>query len=171
MEPSEDTDQRTTDAPVASTDRASQDHHAGLWSGLVQRTDTLTSTARAGHDDPHAQHVLVEYLHGDVLAHLQTEERVLYAAARSVGAHALVATLEADHRFLLSLVDQIEKADTALEAALSARALVVLFALRVEKEEAIVLPALTDAGVDVTALLEDMIVHMAVDYDARFTYV
>lgn len=170
MEPSENTDQQGTDEPVASTDRASRDHHAGLWSGLVQRTDALTATVRDGHDDLHVRHVLMEFLHGDVLAHLQTEERVLYEAARTVGVHGLVATLEADHRFLLSLIDQIEKAETALEAALSARALVVLFALRVEKEEAIVLPTLLQQGVDVTAILEDMLVHMAADYDARFSY-
>lgn len=95
---------------------------------------------------------------------------MLYEAARAAGAHALVASLETDHRFLLSLVEQIEKADTALEAALSARALVVLFALRVEKEETIVLPALTEAGVDITALLEGMVVRMASDYNAQFTY-
>lgn len=169
MEPADDIDQRGTDEPVGSTPRDSHDHHAGLWSGLVERADALTPTAGAEYDD-HARHVLVTFLRGDVVAHLQTEERVLYEAARAAGLHDLVNTLEADHRFLLSLVERIDNADTAVEAALSARALVVLFALRVEKEETIVLPALTEAGVDVTALLEGMIVKMATNYDAQFTY-
>lgn len=76
----------------------------------------------------------MDLLRGDVLAHLETEERVLYEAARRVGARALMAALELDRQFLLSLVERIDKADTGLDAALSARAMVVLFALRMEKE-------------------------------------
>ncbi|WP_193312744.1 hemerythrin domain-containing protein [Georgenia subflava] len=153
------------------TPRDSHDHHSGLWSALVQRADALTATVGTGQgEDLHARRALIDFVHGDVLAHLKTEERVLYEAVREVGAHTLVATLEADHRFLLDLVEQVEKADTAMEAALSARALVVLFALRIEKEDTVVLRTLTEAGVDVTALLEGMIVQMATDYDAHFSY-
>lgn len=157
------------DESVGSTPRAPDEHHAGLWSELVRRADALTAALTAGHGDRDA-HRLVTFLRGDVLPHLEAEERVLYEAARQVGAHDLVATLEVDHRFLLDLVAQIEKADTALEAALSARALVVLFALRMEKEDTVVLSALTEAGADVQGLLDRMIVTMASDYDSRFTY-
>lgn len=158
-----------TDSPGGSP-REQPDHHAGLWSALVQRADDLTNTVGAGHDDLHARSALVEFLRGDVLAHLESEERVLYEAVREAGAHSLADALELDHRCLLNLVEQIEKADSALEAALSSRALVVLFALRMEKEDTIILPTLREAGVDVSALLDRMIVRMATDYDSHFTY-
>lgn len=158
------------DEPAGSTARASRDHHAGLWSGLVQRADALTATVVAGRDDLQARAALVDFLRGDVLAHLQIEERVLYQAAREAGEEALVATLELDHRFILDLVEHIERAGTALEAALSARALVMLFILRMEKEDAVVLPTLAEAGVDVSSLLDSMVTAMATEYGSRFTY-
>ncbi len=39
-----------------------------------------------------------------------------------------------------------------------------------EKEDTIILPTLREAGVDVSALLDRMIVRMATDYDSHFTY-
>ena len=164
------TDTTDTTDPVSATPRDSRGHHAGLWSALTQRTDALTATIDTGHDDPRSRSALVDFLRGDVLAHLETEERVLYESARTIGAHSLVAALEVDHQFLLRLIERIEKADTALEAALSARALAVLIALRIEKEETVVLPTLAQAGIDVSALLDHMVVQMATDYDSHFVY-
>lgn len=158
-----------TDSP-GGLPREQPDHHAGLWSALVQHADDLTEAVSAGHDDQHARSALVGFLRGDVQAHLESEERVLYEAVREAGARSLVDALEVDHHCLLDLVEQIEKADTALEAALSSRVLVVLFALRMEKEDTIILPTLREAGVDVSALLDRMIVRMATDYDSHFTY-
>jgi len=158
------------DDPANSRPREPHDHHAGLWSALVQRADALTATVCAGQDDLHARTALVDFLRADVLAHLESEERVLYEAVRNVGAHRLVAALELDHRCLMNLVEQIERATTALEAALSSRALIVLIALRMEKEDTIILPALTQAGVDMSDLFDQMIVQMATDYDSHFTY-
>lgn len=171
MAPTDDTGPPVADEPLGATVRAPQDHHAALWSGLVERSDALTATVATSHNDVNARPTLVEFLRGDIFAHLETEEQVLYAAARKVGAHDLVATLELDHRFMLQLVEQIDKADTALEAALLARALVVLVALRIEKEDTVVLPALTEAGVDVSAVLDRMVVRMATNYDSHFTYI
>lgn len=162
----------TTDAadPTSSAPRDSRNHHAGLWSALVQRTDALTETVGAGRQDLRARAALVNFLRADVLAHLESEERVLYESARAIGAHSLVAALEVDHRFLLRLIERVEKADTALEAALAARALAALIALRIEKEDTVVLPTLAQAGVDVSALLDRMVVQMATDYDSHFVY-
>jgi len=170
MSPLDENGPTAADDPADSRPRDSHDHHAGLWSALVQRADAVTATVGTGHDDLHARSVLVDFLHGDVLAHLENEERVLYEATREAGAHSLVAALELDHRCLMNLVEQIENAATALEAALSSRALVVLFALRMEKEDTIILPTLTEAGVDVSDLLDRMIIRMATDYDSHFTY-
>ncbi|HET8795245.1 MAG TPA: hemerythrin domain-containing protein [Arthrobacter sp.] len=159
-----------TDDVANAPTRDPHDHHAGLWTTLVQRADAVTATIDFDHENMQARSALVDFLRSDVLAHLETEERVLYAAAREAGAHSLVAALELDHRRLLDLVEQIEKTGDGLEAALLTRALVVLFALRMEKEDTIVLPTLTDAGVDVSALLDRMVVQMATDYDSHFTY-
>lgn len=157
------------DEDLGATEHSSQSHHERLWTALVDRADSLTAAAD-GDEDRDARSALVEFLHGDVLAHLRAETGVLYQAARSIGAEHLVATLEADHRFLLKLVEEIEQADTEQEAARCARALVVLTALRIEKEETIVLPALVGSGVDVEVLLARVVSGMATDYDARFTY-
>lgn len=137
-------------SPIPS---AAHHHHADLWSGLAAREVALVNAVAAGHDHEQPRRALVDFLRGEVFAHLQTEEMVLYNAARGVGAHALVAALELDHRSLLSLAEHIDQAATGLDAALSARALVMLFLLRMEKEETVLIPALTEAGVDVSGLI------------------
>lgn len=170
MSQSDGTDPTVVDEPLGAVPRRSRDHHAGLWSGLVERTDDVVATVTAGHDDLRARDALLDFLRHEAFAHLQSEEQVLYAAARTVDAHALVAALELDHRFILDLVEQVQKARTALEAALAARALVTLVGLRIEKEDAVLIPTLRDAGVDVPGLLDGMVVAMATAYDSRFTY-
>ena len=133
---------------------AAHDHHADLWSGLAEREAALVDAVAQGHDHEQPRRALVDFLRGDVFAHLQTEEMVLYNAARGVGAHALVTALELDHKSLLSLVEHIDQAATGLDAALSARALMMLFVLRMEKEETVLIPTLTEAGVDVSILID-----------------
>lgn len=150
--------------------RGPHDHHAGLWTALVEHTDALTASVASGQADMRARSELVRFLHNDVLAHLTAEERVLYQAVRDIGATELVAALELDHRCLLGLVEQLEHTEDPLEAALLSRSLVVLFALRMEKEDTIILPALTAAGVDVTPVLDRMIVQMATQHGSHFTY-
>ncbi|MPV35992.1 hypothetical protein GB881_02830 [Georgenia subflava] len=145
-----DTSNSRDDSSVSS---AAHHHHAELWSQLAAREAALVNAVAAGHDHEEQRRALVEFLRGDVFAHLQTEEMVLYNAARGVGAHALVAALELDHKSLLSLVEHIDQAATGLDAALSARALVMLFVLRMEKEETVLIPALAEAGVDVSTLI------------------
>lgn len=88
-----------------------------LWSGLARREAALVDAVTAGEDHEPPRAEMVGFLHGEVFAHLQTEEAVLYNAARGVGAHALVATLEADHKSLLSLTEHIAQASTGLDAA------------------------------------------------------
>ncbi|NMR18961.1 hemerythrin domain-containing protein [Cellulomonas fimi] len=132
---------------------AAHRHHAGLWSELAAREAALVTAVSAGEDHEPARRALVDFLRGEVFDHLQTEEMVLYNAARGAGEHALVAALELDHRSLLSLVEHIDQAATGLDAALSARALVMLFVLRMEKEETVLIPALNGAGVDVSVLI------------------
>lgn len=144
---------------------AAHQHHADLWSGLARREAALVNAVATGAEHEPARAELVDFLRGEVLAHLQTEELVLYNAARGAGAHALVATLELDHKSLLSLTEHIAQASTGLDAALSARALVMLFVLRMEKEETVLLPALSEAGVDVSILLQGRPEMLGMDED------
>ncbi|WP_298458187.1 hemerythrin domain-containing protein [uncultured Cellulomonas sp.] len=136
--------------PVAAPTHA---HHAELWSELSRREAALVNAVAGGEDYEPLRRELVAFLRGEVLHHLQTEEMVLYNAARGAGAHALVDALELDHYSLVRLVDHIDQATTGLDAALSARALTVLFVLRIEKEEGVLVPTLTAAGVDVSTLI------------------
>lgn len=170
MSPSKSFQEDPLDESVGATRRLSDDHHAGLWSALVQHVDAVTAAVAAGQDDLDTRNALIEFLRSDVMAHLQTEERFMYAAARKIGSDALVATLELDHRFLMDLVHQITRADSLLQTALPACALVTLLGLRIEKEETVLIPTLRAAGVDVPDLLDAMIVAMATDYDSHFTY-
>ncbi|WP_324653826.1 hemerythrin domain-containing protein [Georgenia sp. H159] len=140
-------------------------HHAELWSGLAAREAALVNAVAAGQDHEQPRRALVDFLRGEVFAHLQTEEMVLYNVARGVGAHALVAALELDHKSLLSLVEHIDQAATGLDAALSARALVMLFVLRMEKEETVLIPTLTEAGVDVSILIAGRPEMLGTDQD------
>lgn len=159
-----------SDQDDARTPRTAEDHHAGLRARLTDYADELINDVAAGNDPEPARLRLAQFLHDDVLAHLESEKRVLYGAARRVGAGALVASLEVDHDFLLSTIARTSRVATGLEAALSAHALMVLFTLRIKKEETVLIPMLTEAGIDVSVLLEGMIVQMTTDYGSRFTY-
>ncbi|WP_413451255.1 hemerythrin domain-containing protein [Georgenia phoenicis] len=161
-QPERDASHDRGSGPVPS---AAHHHHADLWSGLAAREAALVNAVAAGHDHEQPRRALVDFLRGEVFAHLQTEELVLYNVARGVGAHALVAALELDHKSLLSLVEHIDQAATGLDAALSARALVMLFVLRMEKEETVLLPVLVEAGVDVAGLLEGRSEMLGTDQD------
>jgi hypothetical protein len=94
----------------------------------------------------------------------------LYAAARHAGEHSLADVVEPEHRAALDVIAEIEQATTSTEAALGGHSLRVLFALRMQQEEEVVLPALRRAGVDTDTLLDTMMVQMASDYGSRFGY-
>lgn len=160
------------DQSVGANNRVSDDHHAGLWSGLIRRVDAVVAAASAdpGVEDRQLRDRLLDFLHGDVLAHLRTEEQILYSAARAAGLDALVAALELDRRFLMNLVTDIERSENVLQIALAGRALVTLVGLLIEKEETVLIPAMQDAGLNVSDLLDGMVVAMATNYDSRFTY-
>lgn len=158
------------DEEIGAISRTSQSHHDRLWATLVERADQLMAAADAGTDYAASHGAFLGLLRGDMLAHLQAETEVIYAKLRAVGTVGLADSLEADHAVIVDLIDEVERAATPAVAARAARALVVLVALRIEKEEKIVLPALTEAGVDVNTLLAGVVVGMASDHDASFSY-
>ncbi|MFD1507511.1 hemerythrin domain-containing protein [Georgenia yuyongxinii] len=137
--------------------------HAELSSRLTEHAYALIeAVARATDTAPRApsiEHVvamrreLSDYLNGEVLPHLRTEEEILYNFARGAGQGTLVASMEVDHRAMLRQVEQVDRAASPLDAAMAARAVLLLFALRIEKEEEVLLPGLAQVGIDAALVL------------------
>ncbi|TRW45667.1 hemerythrin domain-containing protein [Georgenia yuyongxinii] len=148
---------------AGSPQSPTEGRHAELSSRLTEHAHALIeAVARATDTAPRApsiEHVvamrreLSEYLNGEFLAQLRTEEEVLYNFARGAGQGTLVASMEVDHRALLREVEQVDRAEGPLGAALAARAVLLLFALRIEKEEKVLLPGLIQAGIDAALVL------------------
>lgn len=128
---------------------AAEDHHADLWADLQAATTALIDAAARGDEGAPARPALLDQLHRRVLPHLAAEQTVLYGRARGAGLGALVAALELDHRAMVRLVATVEGASSDLAAALAARSFLLLFALRMEKEERVLLPALAERGIAV----------------------
>lgn len=159
-----------SDQDETRTLRTSKDHHAGLRARLGEYTDELIEAVALGADSEPAQRQLVTFLTDDLLAHLESERRVLYAAALEAGADSLVASLEVEHELLARMIGDLERAAPGLDSALAGHAVMILVNLRIQKEETVVIPLLAAAGMDVRALLADTIVAMATEYGSRFTY-
>src|SRR5665811_807725 len=67
----------------------------------------------------------------------------------------LVRAMTDEHRMMVALIDEVDQAATAIDAAVAAGALVVLRDVRIEQENRLLLPALAEAGVDITTLLNE----------------
>src|SRR5690625_2937367 len=160
----------TDDDGTMRTTRSSDDHHERLRSELHERIDAVAHTVSSGHPHEPALARLMYFVRDDVLPHLEAEQEVLYPAARAAGNHDLVEALECDHRAVLTVIGEIDRSSTATQAALRAHTLGRLFSLRAEKEENILIPSLERAGVDVSELLDRVVVQMATEHDSRFTY-
>lgn len=141
------------DQILGSTSVAVHEHHSELWAELTIRENALVRAVATGQEFGSHRDEFVSFLRGDVAGHLEAEQTVLYSTARGVGATALVQALDLDHEAIRALIDQMAGASTGLEAAMVGRALVLQFALRIEKEENVLLPMLRRAGVDVEGLL------------------
>ena len=134
--------------------KAAEAHHADLGAELTARVHELIEAVARGVDPEPSRGELLDYLTREVVPHLRTEERMVYNLARGAGERGLIAVLELDHRALLRQVESINEAATPLEAAMAAHAFLALFALRMEKEEKVLLPVLAEQGLDVRELLE-----------------
>jgi len=132
---------------------AAEEHHADLWAELTVRGYAVIDAVARGADPEPIRGEMLDYLRGEAVPHLRTEERMVYNLARGAGERGLVATLELDHRALLRQVETLERALSPLDAAMAVRALLLLFALRMEKEEKVLLPALAAQGLDIGELL------------------
>ena len=146
-----------TDQGATGPAREIVHHHALLRRGLEQRVGALCVAVE--EDAPHeqARAALRDYLAGEILPHAEAEERTLYrAAATRARGSQLVRTLTAEHRELADLVGRLRPPADGTTAATVAEWIATLFAGHVAKENDLLLPALTDSGADLAALLADM---------------
>jgi hypothetical protein len=133
-------------------------HHAVLRRGLEQRVGAVCAAVE--EDAPHEQALVAlrDYLAGDIMPHAEAEERTLYRAAAATGDRGgqLVRTLTAEHHDLVGLVGRLQSPADGTAAATVAEWIATLFAGHVAKENDLLLPALTDSGANLAALLADM---------------
>ncbi len=152
----------TTRPPAEQARDAILEHHAALRQQLDAHVEGLRDAVGRGEPHEPALDRLTAFLADEVLVHAAAEEGALYpAAAAYPPASLLVAGMIVEHRALAREVAALRSADTPLAAAAVAQAVAVLFAVHVEKENDVLLPALIDAGVDLPTLLSAM--HDAIE--------
>lgn len=132
-------------------------HHAHLEADLARLVRGLTS------DDSQtefaaAQGDLVTWLRTVLAPHAAGEESTFYrAAADTEAGRLLIAGMTAEHRVILGLVDEVERATDPAVAAAWAGALQRVFASHAAKENDLVLPLLVaEPAVRLAELLEEM---------------
>ena len=136
-----------SDEAEAQAAEAVEEHHAQLAGALALKVDALAAVARAGGPlDPEVRADLVVWCRDELVPHALAEERTLYAAAaRRPEARLLVEAMLAEHRVIIGLVEDLERAADAVGAAVSAAALRAVFQVHLAKENDQVLPLLVGA--------------------------
>jgi hypothetical protein len=132
-------------------------HHAVLRRGLERRSGALCEAVESGVPFQRQMTILRDYLTGEILPHAQAEESTLYQAASTQARSSdLVRELTGEHHALAYLVGRLQAGADGSEAVTAAERIATLFAGHVAKENDLLLPALTDAGADLAALLVAM---------------
>jgi uncharacterized protein (DUF2249 family)/hemerythrin-like domain-containing protein len=137
-----------------------EEHHARLGGALQMQAEAVLAAAAGRHDGAwrEATGRLVSWCRAELLPHAAAEEQTLYAAAhdRAEG-RLLVDSMLREHELIASLVEELASADEPVAAAAAAKALQVVVASHIEKENAVLLPLLSSAAeVSLAALLESM---------------
>lgn len=149
----------STAADAAAVEAVEQ-HHAQLAGALTARVEELV-TAAAAQDAAAASAArsgLAGWARAELVPHAQAEEKAMYPAAhaRDEG-RLLVEGMLAEHKTIVGLVDEVERAADATRAAAAAYALLVLFDSHLAKENEQILPLLAAAGdISVAGLLSGM---------------
>jgi hypothetical protein len=135
-------------------------HHTQLAKGLDDRVETLLRAVDHQYllKADQARLDLLDYLRRELVPHAHAEERALYpAAAAQPEGEPLIAGMLEEHRVLTGLVDELAGAPSPVRAAGAARALAVLFATHLAKENNLLLPLIVDAAqVSLAGLLSGM---------------
>lgn len=138
-----------------TVDAAIRTHHARLASGLTERVATLFSALNGPF--PHLEAARTEltcYCEAELLPHARAEEDSLYhASAELPEGRLLVAAMLAEHAALRTLIDEVFTARSPGRLIAAAGALRSLFDAHLAKENDLLIPALADAGVDLSQLV------------------
>lgn len=132
-------------------------HHVHLEADLGRLAQALTAGGTQA-DFAQARGELVTWLRTVLAPHAAGEEGTFYRAAAAIEAgRLLIAGMTAEHRVILGLVDEVERAAEPAVAAAWAGALLRVFSSHAAKENDLVLPLLVaEPGVRLADLLEDM---------------
>lgn len=145
----------TTLDPTTALVTATQTHHAELQTRVIELAERLLAVVEAGTPHEAARRQLVDFLRTELLPHAAAEDALLDAVAATDATALLVRAMQDQHRMFVALAEEVEQSSTGTDAAVAAGALVVLCVVRIELEDRHLIPALAEAGVDLTALLTD----------------
>jgi uncharacterized protein (DUF2249 family) len=134
------------------------DHHAQLRGELDSRVAALRDAVLGGGAHEAAKDALVAFVDQHVLPHAAAEEGSIYpAAADDARVELFVDSMVLEHRELERKAQILRSADTAARALSTADGLAAVFAVHVEKENDLLLPALSKRPeVSLSTLLRDM---------------
>lgn len=135
--------------------------HAELAGQLAARTSGVLAAARAstahggqpGYSVQSAREHLQDWCSTSLLPHIVQEEHELYSTASEVEATRLLTCgLLAEHRALAALVAQLALARDPFDVVVAAASVQAVFTGHLAKEDDLLLPALTRAGIELPAL-------------------
>jgi uncharacterized protein (DUF2249 family)/iron-sulfur cluster repair protein YtfE (RIC family) len=134
------------------------DHHAQLRAELEARVAALRDAVVAGAPCQPSKDSLCDFIDREVLPHAAAEEGSLYpAAADDERVELFVDSMVLEHRELQRKAQTLRSTDAPSRALSSAEAIAAVFAVHVEKENDLLLPALQKRhGVSLATLLGDM---------------
>lgn len=150
----------TRDAADAAAIDAIEEHHAELAGALRGRVQSLVDAVSDGNDRlaATARRELAAWCRRELVPHAEAEEAALYPPGQATTeARLLVTAMVDEHRDLVGLVGALGEDDDPVAAVGTARALEVLFAAHVRKENEQLLPLLArQPGVSIESLLDGM---------------
>ena len=142
----------------AAAVEAVENHHAQLSGALRSLVDRVTLAAGSSPTPGEEREALAAFARTELLPHAAAEEETIYLVAHAdPAARLLVDSMTAEHGVIRGLVEQLEAARTAIDAAAYGRALQVFFDSHLTKENDLVLPLLAgNPEVSVAGLLDGM---------------
>jgi quercetin dioxygenase-like cupin family protein len=143
---------RSNDAVIT----AIRAHHGQLAEQLRAHVDAAVNAARSGAYGGERD-ALVDWCRSELLPHASAEEQALYRPAANLEpTRLLIAAMIAEHRALERLVNDLAFASDSAQVSGQAVATQALFAVHLGKENDLLLPALDQAGVNLSAVLHGM---------------
>jgi uncharacterized protein (DUF2249 family) len=150
---------------VRSTDRSDpidviRAHHEQLRTDLMNEVEELWRSLGVSAPDTGTSSrgaAIIDLIRGQIAPHAHAEEDTMYRAAYQIERlRPLVTGMSQEHALLFDLARDIEEAETVLLQARAAAQFTTLFSAHIDKENAILLPELRAAGVDLDDVLGQM---------------